>query len=101
MRHQDALQKLDTLLVSFQNDADPDFDCFLAVNEAIEEMMPNLNLEAAKDLWEKLEQLGHIIKKQHQSLESELGRFGTKRRAMKGYGHLRSHQKGQRIQKDV
>jgi hypothetical protein len=101
MTPQEALHTLDTLIVSFTNDTEPDFAGFARVNDAIEAMMPNLELDSAKDLWAKLDQLGDIITNQHHALESELGRFGTKRRAMKGYGHLRSYRKGQRIQKDV
>ena len=79
----------------------PVFAGFEKVNEAIVEMMPRLSYDWANILWKELNALGDVIQTRKDKLGSELSDMAPKRRAMQGYGHLRSHKRGQRIEKSV
>lgn len=101
MTPETAQHELRRLITSFTADDEPDFDGFLSLNEAIETLLPTLNLTEAQALWDGLEELGNIMKSRQSDIAKAIDGMGTRRRALKGYGHLRSHQQGQRIIKNV
>jgi len=101
MTPEQAQHEIHRLTRSFKVDLEPDFAGFLAVNDVIEELVPDLDFDTAQVIWNGLESLGTVMKKRHGHLARELEGLGGKRRAMKAYGHLRTHRQGQRIEKDV
>ena len=101
MTPQTAQHEIRRLVQSFSGEEDPDFEGFLKLNEHIEQLLPTLTRTEAQALWDGLEKLGNIMKARHQDIAKEIEGMGTRRRAMRGYGHLRSHQQGQRVVKNV
>lgn len=101
MTPKEVQREINRLKQSFLTEIEPDHAGFEAVNDAIITMMPDLDFEWAKTLRDELEALGTIIRERQSQLGNEISDMGGKRRAMKGYGHLRSHKRGQRIEKSV
>jgi hypothetical protein len=101
MTPEQAQRELVRIKRSFMTAQEPDFLGFETVNEAIVDMMPRLSYEWADILWKELNALGDAINSRKNTLGSKLSDMAPKRRAMKGYGHLRSHKRGQRIEKSV
>ena len=101
MTPETAQHEIKRLIQSFTSEQEPDFEGFVRLNEAIENMLPQLTLAEAQALWDGLEELGGIMGSRQSHIAKEIEGMGTRRRAMKGYGHLRSHQQGQRIIKSV
>jgi hypothetical protein len=92
-------REISRLIRSFQEDDEPDMDGFLALNTTINENLHDLTHDSAKALWDQLEILRHEMSARQKNVQQELRELGPKRRAMKGYGHLRSERTGQRIAK--
>ena len=101
MTPEQAKLEISRIQRSFMTGQEPDFDGFDKVNEAIVAIMPRLTYEWADILWKELNALGDVIQSRKNKIGTELSDMAPKRRAMKGYGHLRSHKRGQRIEKSV
>ena len=101
MTPNDALTTLQSLKASFQHDDEPNLGEFERVNDEIVAMLPNLTLDVAQKLFDALEELAAIIRTRQHTIHDKLIDLGPKRRAMKGYGHLRAHRRGQRLEKSV
>lgn len=96
-----AIAAIHSLAQSFATDDEPDFEAFIRLNSEIERLLPSLDLQRAEALAQNLSILETIVQERYAELKREISQLGPKRRAMKGYGHLRSHTRGQRIVKDV
>ena len=101
MTVESTITALQALTKSFATDDEPDFDAFIRINAEIETLMPTLDLTRAEAIATQLAALEVIVQQKYTDLKNEISQLGPKRRAMKGYGHLRSHTRGQRIVKDV
>ena len=101
MTPESAITAIRHLARSFETEDDPDFEAFIRINSEIESLLPSLDLPRAETLAENLAVLETIVRQRYAELKQEISQLGPKRRAMKGYGHLRSHTRGQRIVKDV
>ena len=101
MTPETAIAAIHSLAQSFATDDEPNFDAFLRINSEIERLLPSLDLQRAEALAQNLSTLEMIVQERYAALKQEISQLGPKRRAMKGYGHLRSHKRGQRIVKDV
>lgn len=84
-------------IAMLRDEGEPDFAAIQALADRIREEGPALSRADGQSLLGVVQQLEHKTREHVARTKGELRRVGNKRRALRGYGHLRSARKGQRL----
>lgn len=94
-----ALQQLETMLDALDNGGEIDTDAVAAVVRRAASDGPTLSQTDALMLLKRMGDLTEKIQALRDDVGEQLHGIGNKRRAVRGFGHLRGHTRGQRVYK--
>jgi len=101
MNTKTALTEINAICHALSAGDDPDIQRFHELNEQILALIPQVSLDQATALSGGIDRLKGAMRLKMSLIQDELSTLGNKRRAMSGYGHLRSDQTAQRLFKKV
>jgi hypothetical protein len=92
----DEVQSLETAL---GGESPPDPERFVRLDGQVRAQAEGLSKAELQTLVFAMERLGEVAREQRQDTKTELAKLGGGRRAVRGYGCLRSSSQGQRFSK--
>ena len=99
MRLEDLLLEVESLEAAFLGGTSPEPERLIRLDARVRTLGQSLSMFDLQALLGAMQRLGSVAEKQRLLAEVELGKVGGDRRAVRGYGCLRSSSQGQRISK--
>jgi hypothetical protein len=93
------LLEVESLESAFLGGTPPEPERFLRLDSQVRAVAESLSKFDLQALYSAMQRLGSVAEEQRRSAEVELSKVGGDRRAVRGYGCLRSSSQGQRISK--